>query len=82
MRNKVIASMMLGLAYAMPLWAHAPYVAPYKHVSAFALALAAGIMTIVLLHRLKTVWLRVLAGALAFLLCWLLGFLISITTSL
>ena len=81
-RQNVIAFLLSGSAFAMPLWAHAPYVEPYKHVSAFAVALVAGILTIVLLHRLRTLWLRVLAGTLAFLFCWLIGLVVCTMTSL
>lgn len=82
MKDKVLLAACMWGACAVPLWAHPPYVEPHKTAAAFSVAVVFGILTIVLLRRPGKLWIRLLLGVLAFLFCWLIGFVISIITSL
>jgi hypothetical protein len=82
MRNQVRAAIAVWAACATPLWAHPPYVEPYKKISAFAVAATLGILTTVLLRKPHSLWIRVLIGIAVWLLCWLLGFFMSIAFSM
>lgn len=82
MKDKLRQAVCMWGACVMPLWAHAPYVEPYKRVTTFAAAAALGVLTVVLLRWPRALWRRVLIGAFVSLFVWLFGRVIGIITSL
>ena len=67
---------------ASTLLAHPPYVAPYKDVLTYSVAIIAGILCPVLLPKKWPIVIRVALGLITAIVCWYAGLMVSVMSSL